>query len=125
MATDYTNLPDFDSLPKVKGMPQGCAWGIFDKGGKKDHLGCVNLLTPAVVKDAYKEAKDGVSVSLNWPIGAINKPGFMRVSLPDLKHTYKHLAWQFWMVSQDLEAKIVQFPSHSHTKHPTGSPLCF
>ena len=80
MANDYTNLPDFDSLPEVKGMPQGCAWGVFDKDGKKDHLGCVNLLTPAVVKAAYKEAKDGVSVSLNWPIGAINKPGFMRVS---------------------------------------------
>lgn len=83
MANDYTNLPDFDSLPEVKGMPQGCAWGVFDKGGKKDHLGCINLLTPAVVKEAYKEAKDGVSVSLNWPIGAINTPGFMRVSETD------------------------------------------
>lgn len=85
MATDYSNLPDFDSLPKVKDMPQGCAWGLFDKDGKKDHLGCVNLLTPAVVKAAYKEAKDGVSVSLNWPIGAIQKPGFMRVSLSSLR----------------------------------------
>jgi hypothetical protein len=68
---DYSNLPDFDSLPKVEGMPQGCAWGIFDKDGKKDHLGCLNLLTPRVVQAAFKEARDGVSVSLNWPINAI------------------------------------------------------
>lgn len=39
MADDYSNIPDFDSLPAVEGMPQGCAWGIFDKNGKKDHLG--------------------------------------------------------------------------------------
>lgn len=80
MAKEFTNLPDFDSLPEVKGMPQGCAWGVFDQQGRKDNLGCLNLLTPAVVKEAYKEAREGVSVSLNWPIGAINKPGFMRVS---------------------------------------------
>ena len=78
---DYSNIPDFDSLPEVKGMPKGCAWGVFDKDGKKDHLGCINLLTPSVVKDAYKEAREGVSVSLNWPIGAINTPGFMRKGL--------------------------------------------
>lgn len=78
---DYSNLPDFDSLPKVEGMPQGCAWGIFDKDGKKDHLGCVNLLTPKVVQAALKEAVDGTSVSLNWPIGAIETPGFGRKGL--------------------------------------------
>ena len=60
---DYSNLPDFDSLPKVKDMPQGCAWGIFDKDGKKDHLGCLNLLTPAVVANAIKEATEGKSPS--------------------------------------------------------------
>jgi len=79
--SDYSNLPSFDSLPKVEGMPQGCAWGIFDKNGKKDHLGCINLLTPSVVQNAFKEAKDGTSVSLNWPIGAINTPGFGRKGL--------------------------------------------
>jgi hypothetical protein len=78
---DYTKLPDFDSLPKVEGMPEGWAWGVFDKDGKKDHLGCLNLLTPEVVKEAYKEARDGVSVSLNWPIGALAKPGFARKGL--------------------------------------------
>ena len=75
---DYSNLPDFDSLPPVEDMPQGCAWGIFDKDGKKDHLGCLNLLTPKVVQEAYKEARDGVSISLNWPIGALRSPFFGR-----------------------------------------------
>jgi len=59
--SDYSNLPDFDSLPAVDGMPEGCAWGIFDKNGKKDHLGCLNLLTPQVVQNALKEATDGKS----------------------------------------------------------------
>ena len=59
----------------------GCAWGVFDKEGKKDVLGTLNLLTPDVLKEAYKELKDGVSVSLNWPIGAIKTPGFGRKGL--------------------------------------------
>lgn len=78
---DYSNLPDFDSLPPVEGMPEGCAWGVFDKDGKKDYLGCLNLLTPSVVQAALKEARDGESVSLNWPINAIHKPGFHRAGL--------------------------------------------
>lgn len=61
---DITNVPDFDGLPEVKDMPQGCAWGLFDKSGKKDLLGTLNLLAPDVVKDACAEARDGVSVSL-------------------------------------------------------------
>lgn len=61
---DASPLPDFDSLPKVEGMPQGCAWGVFDKEGKKDLLGTLNLLTPEVVKAACTEARDGVSISL-------------------------------------------------------------
>jgi len=78
---DYSKLPDFDSLPPVKDMPQGCAWGVFDKDGKKDHLGCLNLLTPSVVQEAYKEARDGISISLNWPIGALKTPFFGRQGL--------------------------------------------
>jgi len=79
-----SNLPSFDDLPKVEGMPQGCAWGVFDKDGKKDVYGTLNILTPEVVKAAYSELKDGVSVSLNWPLGAIAQPGFGRKGL---KHT--------------------------------------
>ncbi|KAL9095823.1 MAG: hypothetical protein Q9165_001820 [Trypethelium subeluteriae] len=76
--TNELNIPDFDSLPSVKDMPQGCAWGIFDKDGKKDVYGTLNLLTPNVIKDAYAEARDGVHISLNWPMGAIKTPGFAR-----------------------------------------------
>ncbi|EXJ56259.1 uncharacterized protein A1O5_12715 [Cladophialophora psammophila CBS 110553] len=76
-----STIPDFDSLPKVKGMPQGCAWGVFDKDGKKDHLGTLNLITPDVVQEAVKEVRDGVSISLNWSLGAIAEAGFGRRAL--------------------------------------------
>lgn len=62
--SDPSTIPDFDDLPPVPGMPQGCAWGIFDRDGKKDTLGTLNLLTPSVVKAAASEIKEGVSVSL-------------------------------------------------------------
>ena len=58
------NLPDFDDLPHVEGMPQGCAWGIFDRDGKKDVFGTLNILTPDVVRDAAREVQDGISISL-------------------------------------------------------------
>lgn len=29
MEDPYANIPDFDSLPCVEGMPQGCAWGVL------------------------------------------------------------------------------------------------
>lgn len=76
-----SKLPDFKDLPDVKDMPKGCAWGVWDKDGKKDIYGTLNLLTQDVIKEAYKEARDGVSVSLNWPIGAIKTPGFGRKGL--------------------------------------------
>ncbi|KAI1491845.1 putative cyclase-domain-containing protein [Biscogniauxia mediterranea] len=68
---DASQLPNFDDLPPVPGMPQGCAWGVFDKDGQKDVLGTLNLLTPEVVRAAYAEARDGVSISLNWPLDAM------------------------------------------------------
>lgn len=58
------DVPKFDDLPPVPGMPQGCAWGVFDRDGKKDTWGTLNLLTPSVVKAAAAEIQDGVSVSL-------------------------------------------------------------
>lgn len=61
-----STIPGFDDLPKVEGMPQGCAWGIFDKDGKKDLLGTLNLLTPDVVAAAAAEVKDGISISLKY-----------------------------------------------------------
>lgn len=64
MAIQASSVPDFDDLPKVEGMPQGCAWGVFDQDGKKDTVGTLNFLTPNVVKAAATEVKDGVSISL-------------------------------------------------------------
>jgi hypothetical protein len=57
-------VPDFDDLPTVEGMPQGCAWSVFDRDSKKDLKGTLNLLTQDVVAAACKEARDGVSISL-------------------------------------------------------------
>lgn len=59
-----SSFPDFDDLPKVEGRPQGCAWGVFDKDGKKDVFGTLNFLTPKIVAAAAAEVKDGVSISL-------------------------------------------------------------
>jgi hypothetical protein len=61
---DHLKLPKFADLPKVEGMPQGCAWGIFDKGDKKDVFGTLNLLTPGVIKAAATEVQEGTSISL-------------------------------------------------------------
>ncbi|KAL2175224.1 uncharacterized protein P884DRAFT_206911 [Thermothelomyces heterothallicus CBS 202.75] len=68
---DPSSVPDFDDLPKVEGQPQGCAWGLFDKDGKKDVFGTLNFLTPQIVAAAAAEVKDGVSISLNWPLNGI------------------------------------------------------
>ncbi|KAK4148651.1 putative cyclase-domain-containing protein [Chaetomidium leptoderma] len=71
---DPGSAPDFDDLPKVEGQPQGCAWGFFDKDGKKDVHGTLNFLTPKIVAAAAAEVKDGVSISLNWPLNGIKFP---------------------------------------------------
>ncbi|KAK0619437.1 putative cyclase-domain-containing protein [Immersiella caudata] len=68
------SVPNFDDLPPVEGQPKGFAWGIFDKDGKKDVLGTLNFLTPDVVKAAATEVKDGISVSLNWPLNGLKFP---------------------------------------------------
>jgi hypothetical protein len=58
-----SRIPDFDNLLAIDGMPQGRAWSIFDKEGKKDLNGTPNLLTPGIVAAACKEARDGLSIS--------------------------------------------------------------
>ncbi|KAL3954130.1 hypothetical protein ACCO45_012086 [Purpureocillium lilacinum] len=75
MPVDPSSVPDFDDLPKVKDMPQGCAWGIFDQDGKKDLVGTLNFLTPEIVRSAAGEVKDGMSISLNWPLNGLSKLG--------------------------------------------------
>lgn len=66
MTISPTSVPDFDDLPKVEGMPQGCSWGIFDTNGKKDLHGTLNFLTPEIVAAAAKEVTHGVSISLKY-----------------------------------------------------------
>ncbi|OCK82447.1 hypothetical protein K432DRAFT_433465 [Lepidopterella palustris CBS 459.81] len=78
------SLPSFDELPKVADLPQGCTWGFWDRGGVKDELGTLNLLTPEVVREAYKELSEGVSVSLGWQL---NKPAAPNFNRTPLKHT--------------------------------------
>lgn len=58
------DLPDFKDIPPVKGMPQGTAWGLFDKNGERDNCGTLNLLTPENTIEASKEIKSGRSVAL-------------------------------------------------------------
>ncbi|EFQ36695.1 hypothetical protein CGRA01v4_06134 [Colletotrichum graminicola] len=72
---DVAQIPDFDDLPPVPGMPKGCAWGVFDRAGEeRDLLGTLNFLTPSVKAAAFAEARDGVSISLNWPLNAQQFP---------------------------------------------------
>lgn len=69
MPTDPSSVPNFDDLPAVDGHPQGCAWGVFDKDGKKDHYGTLNFVTPEIVAAAAKEVTDGISISLKYVCG--------------------------------------------------------
>lgn len=73
-------FPAFDNLPKVEGQPQGCCWGLFDdrSTGKKDQVGTVNLLTPAIVQAAAKEIRTGQHIQLDWPLENVQFPGFGR-----------------------------------------------
>ncbi|KAM0343942.1 hypothetical protein ACHAPU_007996 [Fusarium lateritium] len=83
MTFNMNSVPDYDDLPQLKGMPKGCAWGVFDRDGEKDKVGTLNFLTPEVVCNAALEVKDGVSISqshqcsiltlLSWPMNAMNK----------------------------------------------------
>lgn len=61
---ELSTLPAFDELPPLGDFPRGCAWGLFDKGGQKDRLGTLNLLTPEIVRKAAAEIQVGQSVSL-------------------------------------------------------------
>lgn len=56
--------PDYEDLPPVEGMPHGCAWGVFDKGGKKDVFGCLNKITADIVHSAGSEIKTGINISM-------------------------------------------------------------
>jgi hypothetical protein len=119
-----TGLPNFDDLPAVPNMPQGCAWGIFDEDGKKDSLGCLNKLTPSIVASAAaSEVRDGVSVSLDWPLDAFKaKGGFRR----PVTHNHLGLEDKIGIIGMDDELEFntqgsSQWDGLVHFAHqPTG-----
>ncbi|UNI16995.1 hypothetical protein JDV02_003377 [Purpureocillium takamizusanense] len=134
MPVNPSSVPDFDDLPKVEGMPQGCAWGVFDQNGKKDFVGTLNFLTPEIVKAAAAEVKDGVSISLNWPLN-----GLTRLALTGrgpAKHNVIYLpdAWGEAVVPPDAPSwddelsfntqSSSQWDSLAHVQHP-GSGLAY
>lgn len=58
-------LLSFKDLPLVPGHSSlRCYWGLFDKDGRRDEVGALNLLTPEVVTAASGEIVDGLSISL-------------------------------------------------------------
>lgn len=81
MIPKYFQMPDFDCLPLDKTGPPGNAWGLF---GPDDNLGRLNLLTPEVVKAAASEIREGVRISLDWPL---NKP----VLINGFRQRYEHM----------------------------------
>ena len=63
-------LPPFDALPLDKSGPPGNAWGLW---GDDDQLGMLNLITTETVAAAASEIKEGLRITLDWPL---NKPSF-------------------------------------------------
>ncbi|KAM5344380.1 hypothetical protein ACJ41O_012917 [Fusarium nematophilum] len=68
-------LPPFDDLPLDKAGPPGNAWGLW---GPDDQLGMLNLLTPETVAAASAEIKEGIRISLDWPLDKPSHPTFAR-----------------------------------------------
>ncbi|CAK7221245.1 hypothetical protein SCUCBS95973_004428 [Sporothrix curviconia] len=68
-------LPPFDALPLDKAGPPGNAWGLW---GPDDQLGRLNLLTPETVAAAAAEIKEGLRISLDWPLDRPSHPTFNR-----------------------------------------------
>lgn len=73
-------MPSFDDLPLDKAGPPGNAWGLF---GANDQLGRLNLLTSEVVAAAASEIREGLRISLDWPL---NKPARINSFRQRFKH---------------------------------------
>lgn len=73
-----SQFPALEELPRIPGQPQGCMWGFYDKGAKKDEIGSVNLLTQDVVKAASREISTGEHIQLDWSLDNVTYPGFGR-----------------------------------------------
>jgi len=87
---DVLIVPSYAELPAVAGMPLGCTWGLWDREGRPDELGTLNLLTPSTILAAKDEIRYGVSVAVNWsldncetPHSNRRKPSHRIMQLPD------------------------------------------
>ncbi|CAG8418414.1 unnamed protein product [Penicillium salamii] len=89
MAPLTFDFPKLGDLPSVKGQPQGCLWGFFDRDGKKDELGTLNLLTSDVVLKASKEIQSGIHVQLDWSMHQPHHPAFGRLPM---QHSVKDMS---------------------------------
>lgn len=125
---EFLYLPSFADLPAVEGMPQGTAWGIFDKVGKRDVLGCLNLLTPFIFQKAAQEMTRGVFISLDSPLDALQF-GFRKA----LKHNVinwadfppPHGGFEIWDDEVQFNKQSVsQWHSLLHHAHQ-GTGLCY
>lgn len=67
---DGRKLPSFDELPLDASGPPGNAWGLW---GADDEIGMLNLITPETVTAAAAEIREGIRISLDWPL---DKPAF-------------------------------------------------
>ncbi|OAG42762.1 hypothetical protein AYO21_03045 [Fonsecaea monophora] len=76
--TQSYTFPKWGDLPRIPNTPQGCLWGFYDRQGKKDEVGAINLLTSAVVREASKEIQTGQHVQLDWELHNQQFPGYNR-----------------------------------------------
>lgn len=74
------SFPSFEELPLDKSGPPGNAWGLW---GPDNELGMLNLLTPEVVAHAATEIKEGLRISLDWPL---DKPSFPTFGRQQFEH---------------------------------------
>jgi hypothetical protein len=75
---DDLELPPYRDLPELDGVAS--AWGVW---GNDAALGCLNLLTPARVREASRLVERGAMFSLNLPMSWPDPPLFGR---PPLRH---------------------------------------
>lgn len=83
-------------------ISHGCAWGLFDKDGKKDELGTLNLLTPEVVMRAREEIKTGKSVALNWGLDRLSDVQMGRSVLKHSHVDWRDKGYDFWCYDDEI-----------------------